>query len=193
MWKKDYTYSVLSGGMIASDVVEWLPLGADMWIEDFKIWEQIKTLLQNKNLKITIRKDYKNIELYGSLKNVLAILLWYYEWKWYKESTLWKYLVEYLLEMEELIKLFWWNPKLDFSYYSLGSDIIASCFGNGRNRYLWNIIWSWTDVSYALKRLKEENKHAEWYETLKWIYGMIKDKDWFKLTKRLGEIFGMGG
>jgi hypothetical protein len=36
---------------------------------------QIKSLLQNKNLKIKIVPDVLNVELYGSLKNIMAIMV----------------------------------------------------------------------------------------------------------------------
>jgi len=187
IWEKIYNYAVLSGWMIASELVKWFPLWADLWVKDELIWKQLKDLLENENLKIEIRKDVKNIELYGSLKNVIAIILGYYEWKWYKESSLWKYLIEYFEELKEILWLFWAKMEIDFSYYSFIWDIIASSFWEGRNRYFWKLIWSGKSLWDALEKLKKENKHAEWYETLKAINWIIKWKPWFKMTKMILE------
>ena len=179
----DYNYSVLSWWMIASEVVEWKQLGADLWIIDTSIWNKIKKLLENKNLKIQIREDILNIELYWSLKNIMAIIVWYYEWKWEWKSSIWFRLIEFYNEMKDIIKLYWWNENLDFSYYSLGWDIIATCFWNSRNKYFWNLLWSGMKINEVLEKLKAENKHAEWYETLKAVYSFVKDKEWFDNVK----------
>jgi glycerol-3-phosphate dehydrogenase (NAD(P)+) len=183
-WIK-YNYSVLSWWMIASELVEWKQLGADLWINNFLIWEKIKKLLENENLTICIKKDVLNIELYGNLKNIMAILVGYYEWKWLGMSSIWYYLVDFYNEMKDIIKLYGWNSELDFSYYSLGWDIVATCFGNSRNRYFWNLLWKGKSIEYVLWIMKHENKHAEGYETLKAVYDMIREKEWFENVKFL--------
>lgn len=182
VWK-DYNYAVLSGWMIASEVVEGKPLGADLWITNIKIWNKIKTLLENNNFRIKICEDYLNIELYWSLKNIMAIMVGYYEWQGLEKSTIWFYLVNFYDEMKEIIKIYGWNPELDFSYYSLGWDIVATCFWNSRNRYFWKLLWSWKNITEVLEKLKSDNKHAEWYETLKAVYKMIKEKEGFETVK----------
>jgi len=181
----NFNYWVLSWWMISSELVEWKFLWADLWINDFKIWEKIKSLLENNNFRIELRKDILNIELYWSFKNIMAIMVGYYEWIWYWSSSIWAKLVEYYSEVSKIIGLYWWNKELDFSYYSLGWDIIATCFWNSRNRYLWKLLWSWKYIKEALEILKSENKHSEWYETLKVVYAFIKDKPWFEITKFL--------
>lgn len=181
----EYNYSVLSWWMIASEVVEWKKLWADLWIQNIDFWNKIKQLFENENLKIEIRKDILNIELYWSIKNIMAILVWYYEWKWEQFSTIWYYLVEFYSEMKDIISIYWWNKELDFSYYSLWWDIVATCFWNSRNRYFGNLLWKWNSINEVLEILKSEKKHAEWYETLKAVYNRVKDEDWFEITKLL--------
>lgn len=183
--KFDYNYSVLSGWMIAAEVVEWKKLWADLWIENKNIWEKIKKLLESKNLKINVVPDILNVELYGSLKNIMAILVWYYEGKWEEKSTIWFYIVEFYNEMKELIKQYWGNSEINFSYYSLWWDIIATCFWWSRNRYFGQLLGSWKNIEEVLTQLKNENKHAEWYETLKAVYNIIENKEGFELTKWL--------
>lgn len=192
MWDFEYDYAILSGWMIASDVVEGKLLGADLGVKSYipqsnplLIGEKIKALLENKNLKIKLREDVVNIELYWSLKNIAAILVWYYEGAWYNASTIWYKLVDFYDEMKELVWIYGWNKTLDFSYYSLWWDIVATCFWKSRNRYFWRLLWEWKDILEILDILKSENKHAEGYETLKAVYKMIEDKKWFENIKFL--------
>jgi glycerol-3-phosphate dehydrogenase (NAD(P)+) len=182
---KDFNYAVLSWWMIASEVVEWKELWADLWIADIEVWKEIKKLLENENFKIKIREDILNIELYWSLKNIMAIMVWYYEGQGLEKSTIWFKLVEFYDEMREIIALYGWNKNIDFSYYSLGWDIVATCFWNSRNRYFGQLLWKGNNINEALDILKKENKHAEGYETLKAVYEIVKDKEWFENIKFL--------
>ncbi len=181
----DFNYSILSWWMIASELVEWKQLWADLWISDLKKWEEIKKLLENNTFTVELRENILNIELYWSLKNIMAILVGYYEWKWLEKSSIWYYMLEFYNEMKDIIQLYWWDSSLDFSYYSLWWDIVATCFGNSRNRYFWQLLWKWNSIGEVLDTLRLENKHAEGYETLKAVYSLIKDKDWFEQTKFL--------
>lgn len=183
LWEFDYNYSVLSWWMIASELVEWKMLWADLAIEDFEKWKKIKKILENKDFEIVLRKDILNVEIYGSLKNIAAIVSWYYEWKWFNYSTIAFYLLKFYNELREIVILYWWNKKIDFSYFSLWWDLIATCFWDSRNRYFWRLLWEWKSLKKALEILKNENKHSEWYETLKAIWKTIKDKDWFEITR----------
>ena len=181
----DYNYAILSWWMIAKEFVEWKKLWADLAINNQKIWEEIQKLLQSDNLTIKLRKDIVNIELYGSLKNILAIITWYYEARWYNESSIGQIISDFLNEISWIVSIYWWNSVLDFSYYSLGWDIIATCFWDSRNRYLWKLLWSWKNIEEALIILKKENKMAEWYKTSIAIYEKIKDRDWFEMIKSM--------
>lgn len=181
----NYNYWVLSWWMIASELIEWKILWADLWIINRKIWLELKLLLENDNLKINLTENLLNIELYWSLKNIAAILTWYYEWKWENFSTIWFYLTNFLNEFREIVVLYWWSPELNLWNYSFTWDLVATCFWNSRNRYFWQLLWKWNNINEVLNIMKSENKHAEWYETLKAVYLKIEDKNWFKIIKQL--------
>jgi glycerol-3-phosphate dehydrogenase (NAD(P)+) len=187
----DFNYAVLSWWMIAQELVEGKKLWADLWIEDVEIWEKIKNLFESENLDIKIQKDVVNIELYGSFKNIMAILVGYYEWKGEWFSTIWYYLASFVVELKELILLYWWSENIDFSYYSFGWDLVATCFWDSRNRYFWKLLGSWKPVWEALDILKRENKHSEWYETLKAVYKMVREREWFENIKFLCSVIGI--
>lgn len=181
---KSFDYAVLSGGMLSFEVVAWKNISADLWVIDLEIWKKLVSLFQNKNFNINLSKNITNIELYGSLKNIMAIIIGYYEAQNEWKSTIWKYFVDYLNECKQIISLYGWSKNLDFGYYSLGWDMIATCFWNSRNRYFWELLWLWNTSKQALEILEKENKHSEWYETLKAVYEKIKDEPGFEMTKK---------
>lgn len=168
--QKSYYYAVLSGWMIASELYNDMPLGADIWTSSEDIIPTLMRLFYSQSLDINIVSDYKKVELFGAFKNIAALYTWYYEWKWLSYSSIGFYLCRLLRELEFLV----WHMSGDlrtssFPDYSYGGDIIATCFGNSRNRYLGKLVGSWMPILDALTQLKSENKHAEWYETLKWV------------------------
>ena len=186
----DYHYSVLSGWMIAGELVEQKILWADIAITDTTKWEELKALFESEKLAINLTcATTKSVELFGALKNLVALSIGYYMWKWLSHSSLGYYLCKLLEEEKELITLLDWGEYFDFSDYSLGGDIIATCFWNSRNRYLGELVWSWKDVESALDQMKQEKKTSEWYATLKWVYALIKEKDEFEELQKLGKIF----
>jgi glycerol-3-phosphate dehydrogenase (NAD(P)+) len=184
----EYNYAILSWWMIAEEVVKWKKIWADLACTNSEILEEIKNLFINDYFKINIRKEILNIELYWSLKNILAIITGYYEWQWEAASTIWYYINEFYNEMKDIIYIYGWSKNLDFSYYSLGWDIIATCFWNSRNRYFWRLLWKWKNVKEVLEILKSEKKHAEWYETFKAVYDKIWDREGFQLLRDFYEI-----
>ena len=186
---KDYNYWVLSGWMIAGELVEQKILGADIAINNREIGSKLQKLFQSENLKINLTKaSTKSVELFGALKNITAISIWYYMWKWLAYSSLWYYLCRLLEEEKELIKILGWGEYFEFSDYSLGWDIIATCFWNSRNKYLWELLGKWNSAEKALEIIKKENKTAEWYHTLKAVAEIIEGKEGFEEIKKLVKI-----
>ena len=186
----NYTYAYLAGGMIASELVDGKKLWADIACEDEDTWKILMWLFQSESLDIhMIVWDTKNTELYAALKNIIALILGYYEglWKW--ASSRWYYLVKLLEEVSYLIAELWGNPELEFGDYALWGDIIATCFGASRNRLLGNMLWEWTSIEDALAKLAEEKKIAEGYETLKWVYTITEWKHEYPLINEFGEKY----
>ncbi len=208
-----YTYAYLAGGMIAAELVEWKILGADIVTEDFESWNILRELFQSETLAINLKIwTVKNTELYAALKNIIALILWYYEWNWAGASTRWYYFSKLLTEMQWVIGLLSPLPTspyqgeeqttasslltkervewgFDFTDYALSGDLIATCFGWSRNRLLGNMLGEWKDISTALEELKAQKKIAEGYETLKWVYQITKWKDWFEEINKFWERY----
>jgi len=178
---EDYIYAYLAGWMIANELVEWKKLWADIATSNPSAGDTLLTLFESDALDINIIiGKTKNTELYAALKNVIALILGYYEGQGYGASSLWYYLTELLKEVSALIELLGWEEHIQFTDYALWGDIIATCFGWSRNRLLGNMLWKWQDIISALKELKDQKKIAEWYETLKGVYTLTEWKHWFE-------------
>lgn len=170
-----YEYSILSWWMIATDVINNKLLWADLWIKNSIIWDKIIKLFKNTNIKIKQRKNILNIELYGSFKNIISIIVWYHIEKEWNYSTVWYILSELLNELKILLKLYSAEENINFESFSLWWDIIASCFWNTRNKYLWALLAKWNNINQALIKLEKENKISEWYKTFQIVYQTTKN------------------
>jgi glycerol-3-phosphate dehydrogenase len=180
----EYIYAVLSGWMIASELVEWKMLWAQIWCKNREILLKLKNLFESNKLKINTLNDVRNIELIWSLKNVFALYIWYLESKWFWMSSIWYYFCELYKELPMLLKEFGWEENINFSDFFLGGDLIATCFGDSRNRYFWKIVWEGKSPKEAEEILKQEKKHAEWYYTILWIKDKIlKNKNLVEFWK----------
>jgi len=173
LWGFSYHYAILSGGMIASELVEEKILWAQIGCKNTEISQKLQQLFESHALKISLSQDTKNIELFGSLKNIFALYMGFLEWTWYGMSSIWYYFCELYKELPFLLQDMWGDENIDFSDFSLGWDLIATCFWNSRNRYFWNLVWKWKTSQEAESILKQEKKHAEWYYTLLWIQDVI--------------------
>ena len=78
---------------------------------------------------------------------------------------------------------------LDYGDFALGGDMIATCFGNSRNKYFGKLVGSGMTPLEAYAKLKEEKKHAEGYETLKGMKSFIEGKGNFSELEKVIHIF----
>lgn len=186
LWDFHYEYAVLSGGMIASELIEWKMLGADIATQDESIGKQLETLFRSSTLDIRLTKEVKNTELYGALKNIFALYVGYLEGKWYGYSTIGYHIIRLYDEMKRLIIELWGTDHIDYGTYALGGDLVATCFWKSRNRYFGSLVGGGRTPAEALEILHSEKKHAEGYETLKWVVNLIGDR--FQLYPELEKV-----
>ncbi|MCH2188357.1 NAD(P)-binding domain-containing protein [Candidatus Gracilibacteria bacterium] len=180
---KSYEYAVLSGGMIAEEVVIGADLGTDIGVSSKATGEILYNIFSGRNLEVVIKDDIINIELYGSLKNIIAIIIGYYEGKSYGKSSIGRYIVEFYEEMKDIIYLYGGNKHVDFSSYSVGGDIIATCFGGSRNKYFGQLLGLGHTTKEAIEILKKEKKYTEGYDTFQAVYAKVKDREGCEMTK----------
>ncbi len=185
-----YTYAVLSGGMIASELIDGVPLGANIALSDEKDKGRLQNLFYRKNLHIDfINGSIKQIELMSALKNILALLVGYHEGKGLSASSIGYVLIRAYREIEHLLPQLGWSTDLRFWMYATGGDIIATCFGNSRNRYLGRLVWEGMSPQRALEKLKNEKKTAEGYHTLLGLGSLLANSPDYSLLLSLFHIF----
>ena len=184
-----YHYAVLSGWMIAQELVDEKMLGATIACKNLEIAEKLQNIFASDTLKIEISQNVKNTELIGSVKNIIALFAWYLEWKWNGNSTFGFYLCELYKELPELFEILGWEKNLDFESFAFTWDMVATCFWFSRNRYFGQLVGKWHTPLQAYEILKSEKKHAEWYETLKWVWEKILANKNLKYFWEIVKIF----
>ncbi|NDK09236.1 hypothetical protein GW846_00460 [Candidatus Gracilibacteria bacterium] len=186
----NYNYAYLAGGMIAAELVEGKKLGADIVTQNNETGEILEKIFESESLQINLKiGSPKNTELYAALKNIIALILGYYEGTGAGASTLGYYFSTLLGEIKQIIKLLDGDSNLEFTDYALSGDLIATCFGASRNRLLGNMLGKGTSISEALSELKTQNKIAEGYETLKGVYTITKGKEGFEEINSFGSKY----
>lgn len=183
-----YSYAVLSGGMIASELISGAPLGATVWFLDSDKITSIRNIFESPKLALSFTSEYKNIELFGAIKNIFALYTGYLEGKWLGMSTVGYAISQLYRELPELLALLGWSREIHFSDFALGGDLIATCFWESRNRYFGQLVWSGKTSLEAVEQLRWEKKHAEWYETLRWISAIIQKNNLVEFQK-IVEVF----
>ncbi|MGE4444321.1 MAG: NAD(P)H-dependent glycerol-3-phosphate dehydrogenase [Candidatus Altimarinota bacterium] len=184
-----YHYAILSGGMIAGELVEEKILGAQIGCENIEIAKQLQFYFENKNLKISLSSTTKNIELFGSIKNIFALYMGYLEASGLGMSSVGYYFCELYKELPVLLQDLGGEKSIEFSDFSLGGDLIATCFGNSRNRYFGNLVGNGKNAKEAEEILKQEKKHAEGYYTLLGIQDIILKNEKIVEFRKIIHIF----
>lgn len=188
LWWVEYRYSVFSGGMIAHELVNRAPLGVTIGVEYTEDGDVLREIFASDELAVDITTSVRDIELFGSLKNIFALYAWYLEWGWYGTSSIGRSLVELYRELPQLIRLLGGSGSIDFGSYALGWDMIATCFGESRNRYFGRLVGSGRTPTEAVTILKNERKHAEGYETIHWLIPIIQ-KNNLPFFRKISEVF----
>ena len=64
---------VISGGTFAVDMIKKVPLGLSLACKNKSTVRAMKKTLQNEYLKLSLTNDIFGVEMYGAIKNVIAI------------------------------------------------------------------------------------------------------------------------
>lgn len=171
-----YRYAVLSGGMIAQEVVDKAQLWATIGLSHSEDFSEIQQYFETDFLHLTPSLDYVNIEVYGALKNIFALYVWYLEGKGEEYSRIGFELCNLLQESRDIVAYFWGSRDFCAHDFALLWDMVATCFGKSRNRYFGNSVGGGLSVAEALEKLHQEKKHAEGYYTLQALQSLIEEK-----------------
>jgi len=171
----EFYFATLAGGLVAEEVTHGWPIAADLACQNLMVAKHVRSILSSPNFKIRVTDDVIGVELAGAFKNVLAIGAGLFDGLNLALSSKVAYLCEASREMRNLAVMLGANPNT----FGLGShawmaDLLASCFGPGRNRQLGEMIGSGMKVSEALEKLESMRKRAEGYHTTKAFYNLAK-------------------
>lgn len=165
---------VISGGTFAVDMVKKVPLGLSLASKNKSTINIIKKTLQNEYLKLIPTGDIFGVEMYGAIKNVIAIAGGIIDGMGYPESTKCMFITKALNDIMNLIYEMGGNKKTILTYAGIG-DLLLTCNSvKSRNYSFGKMIGEKTD-----KKVIEEykiNTTIEGLYTLKSIYDLINSR-----------------
>ena len=171
---KTNKYCVISGGTFAVDMIKKIPLGLSLASKNKSTIKVIKDSLQNEYLKLTVTSDVFGVEMYGAIKNVIAIAGGIIDGMGYPESTKCMFITKSLNDIVELIYEMGGNKKTILTYAGIG-DLLLTCNSlKSRNYSFGRMIGE----KVSKEELDEyiNNTTIEGLYTLKSIYDLIHSK-----------------
>lgn len=165
---------VISGGTFAVDMVKDVPLGLSLASKNKSTIRIMKKTLENEYLKLEISNDVFGVEMYGAVKNVIAIASGIIDGMGYPESTKCMFITKALNDIVELIYEMGGNKKTILTYAGIG-DLLLTCNSvKSRNYSFGKMIGEKIDKEIIDEY--KENTTIEGLYTLKSIYDLIHSK-----------------
>ncbi|MBQ2872479.1 MAG: NAD(P)H-dependent glycerol-3-phosphate dehydrogenase [Bacilli bacterium] len=165
---------VISGGTFAVDMIKKIPLGLSLASKNKSTIQIMIKNLQNDYLKLIPTTDIFGVEMYGAIKNVIAIASGIIDGMGCPESTKSMFITKALNDIVELIYDMGGNKKTILTYAGIG-DLLLTCNSvKSRNYSFGKMIGEKTD-----KNIIDEYKNNTTIEglyTLKSIYDLIHNK-----------------
>ena len=166
--------AVISGPSFAVDIASFNPIGLSIGSKNKETISLVKSLLQNKTLKLRSTKDLIGIEICGSIKNVIAIASGILEGMNAPVSTQAMFITESLNDIKNLIKALGGSKKTILSFAGFG-DILLTCTSKKSRNFTYGyMIGSNTSKKEIDEYLK--NTTVEGLYTLKSIYKLLHNK-----------------
>lgn len=165
---------VISGGTFAVDMIKKVPLGLSLASKNKTTINIMKKTLQNEYLKLIPTNDIFGVEMYGAIKNVIAIAGGMIDGMGYPESTKCMFITKSLNDIVNLIYEMGGNKKTILTYAGIG-DLLLTCNSvKSRNYSFGKMIGIGCDI----KTIDDYKEHTtiEGLYTLKSIYDLIHRK-----------------
>ena len=165
---------VISGGTFAVDMIKKVPLGLSLASKNKSTISIMKKALQNEYLKLIPTTDVFGVEMYGAVKNVIAIASGIIDGMGYPESTKCMFITKALNDIVNLIYDLGGNKKTILTYAGIG-DLLLTCNSvKSRNYSFGKMIGEKLDKNVIDEY--RENTTIEGLYTLKSIHDLIHDK-----------------
>ena len=155
-------------------MIKRVPLGLSLASKSKSTINIIRKTLQNEYLKLTVTNDVFGVEMYGAIKNVIAIAGGIIDGMGYPESTKCMFITKSLNDIVELIYEMGGNKKTILTYAGIG-DLLLTCNSlKSRNYSFGRMIGE--KVSNEELESYIKNTTIEGLYTLKSIYDLIHSK-----------------
>lgn len=165
---------VISGGTFAVDMVQKVPLGLTLATRNKRTNSIMKKTLQNKYLRLTSTSDILGVELYGAIKNVVAIACGIIDGIGYPESTKSMFFTKAISDIHHFICALGGAKETILTYAGIG-DLLLTCTSlKSRNYTFGKMIGEKIDKKVIHQYIEETT--VEGYYTLKSIYDLARIK-----------------
>jgi len=166
---------VISGGTFAIDMIKKVPIGLSLACKNKSTINIIKKAIQNDYLKLVTTGDIFGVEMYGAVKNVIAIASGILDGVGYPESTKCMFITKALNDIVNLIYDMGGNKKTILTYAGIG-DLLLTCNSiKSRNYSFGKMIGQKFDNKEIVKY--KESTTIEGLYTLKSLYDLIHTKN----------------
>ncbi len=131
--------SYLAGPTFAKELIVNSKAGLTLGTKDEKTKELMLELFKDTNVEIEVIDDYVGLELYGVIKNVLAILMGSINSKYQGDSTNAYYLTKIYNYAKDLVTKLGGNGDTATCYGALG-DILLTCNSKTSRNYSYGVL-----------------------------------------------------
>lgn len=162
--------AALSGGMLAHEVADGMPVGADIACESEWALTELKKLFLPTTVHVEITPDIAGVEFSGSFKNVIAIGAGIIDGLKLGTSCKAFYIARLINEVEGIAVMLGASKEtFHTSSNAWIGDLLTTCFGNSRNRWFGELMGEGKTLEAAKDILDKEHKHAEGLATIQII------------------------
>lgn len=166
---------VISGGTFAVDIIKKVPIGLSLASNSKGTVSIMKKALENNYLKLTATRDIFGVEMYGAIKNVIAIASGMIDGMGYPESTKCMFVTKALNDIVELIYELGGNKKTILTYAGIG-DLLLTCNSRKSRNYSFGFMIGNKTSKNKIEEYKN-NTTIEGLYTLKSINDLVKRKN----------------
>lgn len=169
--------AVFSGGTIAKDIANKIPLIAEIACQNNVCTELVADLFHSNTLRIYTNNDVLSVEIAGALKNFISIGAGICEGLGFTVGTKSSFITRAAFDVYKIAKKM---GASDTTFLpgsaSFWGDIMLSCFGDTRNKEFGQRICTDNKTPLEiLKNMKNEHKTVEGYYTVKAAYEIAKE------------------
>ena len=126
--------AILSGPSFANLVAQGKPTAVTVASKNLKLSEKIRDLLINKKFRVYINNDIIGVQIYGAIKNILAIAAGITEGLGYGENARAAIICRGINEIEKVSLVFGGKKQTTLSLSGIG-DIILTCVSKSSRNY----------------------------------------------------------